>query len=50
LGLRGHLLGHFYVPLQEIFPAHIFRTTEVVATLPDQELGKVYLDLRPSPK
>ena len=50
LGLWGHLLGHFYVPLQEILPTHVFRTTEVVATLPDQELGDVYLDLRPSPK
>ena len=41
---------HLYVPLQEILPTHVFRTTEVVAALPDQELGEIYLDLRPSPK
>ena len=35
LGLRGHLLGHLYVPLKEILPTHVFRTTEVVATLPN---------------
>ena len=35
LGLRGHLLGHLYVPLQEILSTHVFGTTEVVATLPD---------------
>jgi hypothetical protein len=43
-------LGHFYVPFQEILPAYVFRTTEVVATLPDKELREIYLDLRPSPK